>query len=57
MHFERLTKRESTIIGEVLRAVTDGPFFPDWENFKRCLDSLGQRFVALLTSGRCRIGR
>jgi hypothetical protein len=31
MHFERLTTRESRIIGEALRAAADGPFFPDWE--------------------------
>lgn len=31
MHFERLTESESRIIGEVLLAAADGPFFPDWE--------------------------
>jgi hypothetical protein len=31
MHFERLTKRESDVVGEALRAAADGPFFPDWE--------------------------
>lgn len=31
MHLERLTKQESRIVGEVLRAAADGPFFPDWE--------------------------
>jgi hypothetical protein len=31
MHLERLTESDSRIIGEVLRAATDGPFFPDWE--------------------------
>lgn len=31
MRFERLSKAESRIVGEVLRAAADGPFFPDWE--------------------------
>lgn len=31
MHFERLSLRESQIVGEALRAAADGPFFPDWE--------------------------
>ena len=31
MHFERLSKRESNIVQEALRAAADGPFFPDWE--------------------------
>jgi hypothetical protein len=31
MHFERLSKRESDTIKEVLHAAADGPFFPDWE--------------------------
>lgn len=31
MHLERLTQAESRIVGEVLRAAADGPFFPDWE--------------------------
>jgi hypothetical protein len=31
MHLERLSKQESTVIGEALRAAADGPFFPDWE--------------------------
>ena len=31
MHLERLTQIESRIVGEVLRAAADGPFFPDWE--------------------------
>jgi hypothetical protein len=29
IHFERLTKRESHIVGQALRAAADGPFFPD----------------------------
>lgn len=31
MHLERLSESESQIVGEVLRAAADGPFFPDWE--------------------------
>lgn len=31
MHLERMTPAESRTIGEVLRAASDGPFFPDWE--------------------------
>jgi hypothetical protein len=31
MHLERLSQAESRIVGEVLRAAADGPFFPDWE--------------------------
>ena len=31
MHLERLTKEESAVVGEALRAAADGPFFPDWE--------------------------
>ena len=31
MHFERLTKAESTIVKEALLAAAGGPFFPDWE--------------------------
>lgn len=31
MHLERLSKTGSRIVGEVLRAAADGPFFPDWE--------------------------
>lgn len=31
MHLERLTEAESRIVGEVLRAAANGPFFPDWE--------------------------
>ena len=31
MRLERLTESESRVIGEVLRAAADGPFFPDWE--------------------------
>jgi len=31
MHFERLSRQESNIIKEVLRAAVDGLFFPDWE--------------------------
>jgi hypothetical protein len=31
MHLERLSRAESRIVGEVLRAAADGPFFPDWE--------------------------
>jgi hypothetical protein len=31
MHLERLSKRDSEIVGETLRAAADGPFFPDWE--------------------------
>ena len=31
MHLERLTQAESKIVGEVLRAAANGPFFPDWE--------------------------
>jgi hypothetical protein len=31
MHLERLSKSESRVVGEVLRAAADGPFFPDWE--------------------------
>lgn len=31
MHLERLSQSESRIVGEVLRAAADGPFFPEWE--------------------------
>jgi hypothetical protein len=31
MHLERLSKRDSQTVGELLRAPADGPFFPDWE--------------------------
>jgi hypothetical protein len=31
MHLERLSKSESRVVGEILRAAADGPFFPDWE--------------------------
>lgn len=31
MHFERLSQSDSKIVGEVLRAAADGPYFPDWE--------------------------
>jgi hypothetical protein len=31
MHLERLSRQESNIVGEALRAAADGPFFPDWE--------------------------
>jgi hypothetical protein len=31
MHFERLSKRDSEVVAQALRAAADGPFFPDWE--------------------------
>lgn len=31
MHLERLSKRESEVVGQILRAAAEGPFFPDWE--------------------------
>src|SRR5580700_10830682 len=31
MHLKKLSQRESKVIGEILRAAADGPFFPDWE--------------------------
>jgi PAS domain-containing protein len=31
MNLERLNQADSRVVGEVLRAAADGPFFPDWE--------------------------
>jgi hypothetical protein len=31
MDFDRLSDAEKAIVGQVLRAAADGPFFPDWE--------------------------
>ncbi len=31
MNLKTLTEAQSQIVGQVLRAAADGPFFPDWE--------------------------
>jgi hypothetical protein len=31
MHLEQFSEREKEIVGEILRAAVEGPFFPEWE--------------------------
>jgi hypothetical protein len=31
MDFDNLSELDKRVVGEVLRAAADGPFFPDWE--------------------------